>query len=62
MNDQVISLDDRFLTMDQCIQFIETDVAHIKMNVRTTLYNIFPEDQRYWFVIGCILLDKITFM
>jgi hypothetical protein len=46
MNDQFISMDDRFLTMDQGMQLIEADVAQININVRNTLRNILPDDQR----------------
>jgi hypothetical protein len=46
MNNRLISVDDRFLTMDQRMQLIETDVVHIKLNVQTTLCNILQEDQQ----------------
>jgi hypothetical protein len=44
MENRLISLDDRFLTIDQRMQLREADMAQI--NVRNTLRHILPADQR----------------
>jgi len=43
---QLSHMTDMLQYMDQHMRLIETDVAQIKINVRTTLCNILPKDRR----------------